>query len=533
MQQGSETTDLGQALSVLRRRLPLILLCVVLGAGAAYAYSKHEVKKYVATASVVYNYNSLSQQIAGLSAGSLSSSSLLAQQASNLELARGGDTAAKTARIVGHGLTAVRVATSVSVVAQGESSILDITATSTSPMLAAEIANTYARQFVHAQQGANRRYLKSALAIVEEQLAALTKEQRVGNDGLQLQNRAQTLSLLSRLNYGNVQVGQEAFPPASPASPKVTRDTGLGLLLGLVLGLAFAFSLERLDRTIRRPEDLERLYRLPALGAVPKSRAFARKARSKKHRRTPLPPADAEAFALIRAHLRFFAINQRLRTIIVASAAPGEGKSTIARHLAEAEARSGARVLLLEVDLRHPTLAQQLDIQPGPGLADVLIGAIPKDEATQTVTLEASGGGGAERTLDVLTAGAVLPPNPGELLESHAMADLLARAQTTYDLVILDTPPSTVVSDALPLLSKVDGVVVVGWVGRSRRDAAERFHDVLASSGASLLGVIGNGSTVATPGDYSSAQGDGPTSPAAASMNGASSREKLVVTTKG
>ncbi len=532
MQQSPETTDLGQALGVLRRRLPLIVLCVVLATGAAYAYSKHEVKKYVATASIVYNYNSLSQQVAGLSTGGLSSSGLLAQQASNIELAKGGDTAAKTASLIGHGLTAVRVADNVSVAGQGESGVLDVTATSTAPVLAAEIANTYAHQFVDEQQSANRHYLKSALALVEKQLAGLSRLQRVGSDGLQLQNRAQTLSLLSELNYGNVQVGQEALPPASPSSPRISRNTGLGLFLGLVLGLTFAFSLERLDRRIRRPEDLERIYRLPMLGAVPKSGALAGKARDKEGRRGILPPAEAEAFALIRAHLRFFNINHRLRTIVVASAALGEGKSTIARHLAEAESRSGSRVLLLEVDLRHPTLARQLDIQPGPGLADVLIGAIQMDEATQTIELEASGGG-AGRTLDVLTAGAVLPPNPGELLESHAMADLLERVQATYDLVILDSPASTVVSDALPLLTKVDGVVIVGWVGRSRGDAAERLHHVLASSGASLLGVIANGSAAGTPSGYAHPKSGGPTPLVGTSMNGASSHEGLVVTTKG
>jgi Mrp family chromosome partitioning ATPase len=97
------------------------------------------------------------------------------------------------------------------------------------------------------------------------------------------------------------------------------------------------------------------------------------------------------------------------------------------------------------------------------------------------------------RTLDVLVAGAALPPNSGELIESRAMETLLERVQSAYDLVVLDTPPLTVVSDAFPLLRKVDGVIIVGRVGRNRRDVAERLHETLTGAGAPLLGVIANG----------------------------------------
>jgi polysaccharide biosynthesis transport protein len=530
VQQGPEALNLEQFLGVLRRRAPWIVLCFVLVTGATYGFSKHETKKYTATASVTFNHNSLSQQIAGLSAGS--SSSALAQQESDLELVRGGDTAAKTASLLGHGLTAEQVAGSLSVGAQGESSVVDVAATATSPALAAAIANTYTSQFVKEQQTANRRYFKSALKLVHKQLAALSSKQIAGGEGLQLQNRAQTLSLLAELGYGNIQVAQEALAPSSPSSPKTKSNTILGALLGLLTGLGLAFLLERLDRRIRRPEDLEAIYRLPRLGTVPKSAALARSARGKGGRQAVLPPAEAEAFNLIRAHLRFFNIDRDLRTLVIASAAPGDGKTTIARRLAEAAARSGSRVLLLEVDLRHPALARQLDIQSGPGLADVLIGAVPMDEATQPVDVEAPPGKGTRRrTLDVLAAGAVPPPNPGELLESRAMDAVLERARSAYDLVVVDTPPLTAVSDAFPLLRKVDGVVIVGWVGRSRRDAAERLHQILAGSGAPLLGVVANGSKPVGAGAYAYARDDG-SPPAVASANGAGPSEELVPTVK-
>ena len=230
VQQGSETLNLEQALGVLRRRLPLIVLCVVVVAGAAYGYSKHQTKQYTATASLAFGENSLSQQIAGLPA--TSSNNLVAQQNSNLELVRLGDMAAKTASQLGHGLTEERVAGDLSIAGAGESNVVDVSATATSPALASAIANTYVRQFVKEQQISNRLYFKSALTLVNKQLAALSPRQRVGPDGVELQDRAQTLGLLAELNYGNVQVAQEALPPTSPSSPKTSRNTALGLPAG-------------------------------------------------------------------------------------------------------------------------------------------------------------------------------------------------------------------------------------------------------------------------------------------------------------
>jgi succinoglycan biosynthesis transport protein ExoP len=527
VQQDSEGLNFEQALRALRRRAPLILLCVVLAAGAAFGFSKRQTKQYTATASVDFSNNPVSQQIAGLSD---SGSGSLAQQASNVELVKLGDTAAKTAILVGHGLTAEAVSEGVSVAGQGESNVVDVSATMASPTLAAATANTYARQFVKAQQRANTRYLKSALALVNRQLAALSPAQRLGEDGLNLQDRAQTLTFLAGLKYGDVQMAQEALAPSSPSSPKTSRNTALGALLGLLIGLALALMLERLDRRVKRPEDLEAIYHLPLVGEVPKSGSLTRSARDTKGGKAGLLPVEAEAFNLIRAHLRFFNVDRDLRTIVIASAAPGDGKTTIALNLAKAAARLGSRVLLLEADLRHPTLVEHLDIQPGMGLADVLIGAVQMGVATESVALDAPPGEGAEeRTLDLLAAGVVLPPNPGELIESRAMESVLEHARSTYDLVVIDTPPLTAVSDAFPLLTKVDGVVIVGWVGRSRHDAAERLHQILASSGAPLLGVIANGvksgGPSPYPGDDKSSLAFGTSSDRSSSSSPSSSKE--------
>jgi len=186
---------------------------------------------------------------------------------------------------------------------------------------------------------------------------------------------------------------------------------------------------------------------------------------------------------------------------MVASAAPGDGKTTVARHLAAAAARMGSRVLLLEADLRRPTIALQLDIASG------------------------------------LVAGSSLPPNPGELIESHAMESLLQQAKSKYDLIVVDTPPLTAVSDAFPLLGKVDGVIIVGRVGRNRRDIAQRLHETLTGAGAPLLGVVANGfksgrlSGYGYSYDYAAGVKGAPTDDAA-SANGASASDEPVPTAK-
>jgi polysaccharide biosynthesis transport protein len=501
MDPDNTSLSLEQILDVIRRRALWVALCFLLVTFATFLFSAEQTKKYTATAALVFNNNQLGQQAAGLQPVSVSNQQ--SQQDTNVKLVQLGDMAQRTAQRLGRGLTEEKVGASLGVSAQGESNIVDVSATASSAALAAEIANTYTNQFVTEQQTSNHQYYASALALVNKQLAALSRRQRLSAAGVALENRAQSLGVLAELNSGNVQLAQAAAVPTAPSSPKTKRNTVLGAILGLLLGLGVAFLIEHFDRRIREPKDLAEIYQLPLLGVVPESSALGGPAPSNGYAFDALPGGEAEAFQLLRAHLTYFNVDRRLRTLLIASAAPGDGKTTVARHLAAASARMGSRVLLMEVDLRRPTVARQLAIRSRPGLADVLIEVVEMRAAIQSIQLDQVFAQGSEgRTLDVLVAGAVMPPNPAALIESTAMESVLEQAKSEYDLVVIDTPPLTAVSDAFPLLGKVDGVVIVGWIGRNRRDVAQRLHETLAGAGAPLLGVVANGFSARGLGAY-------------------------------
>ena len=479
MEHQPDTLTLADAVGVLRRRLPLIALCAAVVAAAAYAYSAQQQKQYTASASLVFSTNPLSQQIAGLPPAS--TGNLLAQQASNLELVRLGDMAARTASSLGHGLTEQKVAAALSIAGQGESSVVGVTATAASPELAAAIANTYSEDFVAEQQASNSGYFRSALALVNRQLSHLTRAERFGPAGVALQNRAQTLILLSHLRYGNVQLAQHAIAPAGPSAPRISRNALLGLLVGLLIGVGLAFALERLDDRVRRPEELAQIYGVPLLGAVPGARRSLL-------RRTPTAAATTHAFGLIRARLRLAGPRSERQVILLLAAEAGDATDATAVGLAAAEARAGARVLLVKASLSPGSIAQGLGLPAGPGLVDVLAGRRSLAEAIRSLDL--SVGAGVQGRLDALAAGAELVQDPAALLESDAMGALLERARIAYDTIFLVSRASADGPDALALLGRVDGVIVTGAPGRARRQAAEQLHRLLQGTGVAVLGVV-------------------------------------------
>jgi tyrosine-protein kinase len=484
----SSPLDLVGAIKVLRRRLPSIALCVVIAAGAAFGLSMHEHPKYTATAQILFRNAQLDQQAAGLQV--VSQVNPQPQSDTNLRLASLPRVAAETASALGGGVRPKDVANAIAVAQVGDTNLAQVSATWTSPAFAAKVANVYAQNVIADRQRADADYYSNALRAVNLQFDALTRAQQQGVEGADLKDRANSLQILSQLQSGEVQREQAAAVPTSPSSPKVLRNTVVAAFFGLLLGLAFALILHRLDRRLTEPSDLEEIYGVPLLGVVPESPAL-RRARDEPDTGGELPASEAEIFGLLRAHIRYFNVDRDLRVVVVVSAAPGDGKTTVARNLAMAASMVGSRVLFIEADLRRPVASGQFGAKSEPGLSEVLLGDASLGDAAQRVDF-------AQRNhtsvgLDVLVAGGVLPPNPPQVMESHAMGALLEEARTAYDLIVVDTPPLVLVPDAFPLLRRADGVIIVSRLGRNRRDVALRLRDTLAGAEAPVVGVVANG----------------------------------------
>jgi capsular exopolysaccharide synthesis family protein len=178
--------------------------------------------------------------------------------------------------------------------------------------------------------------------------------------------------------------------------------------------------------------------------------------------------------------------------VLITSAAVGEGKTTVAWNLAAAAAESGIKTLLLEADLRNPRLVQQYNVPAHQGLSDVLSGQAQPGDVVHQVLVANRTNGHAPTPLDVITAGRI-PPNPTDLIESEMMRRLIRGAERHYDLVVVDSPPTAVVSDAVPLILQVSGLIVVTRLGVSTRDEAIHLRSQLRNMHAPVLGVVVNG----------------------------------------
>jgi polysaccharide biosynthesis transport protein len=376
----------------------------------------------------------------------------------------------------------------VSIESDGASDLVTIEATSSDPEMAADVANSFAKNYVEFRRNADREQVANARELVEADLESLDEVEVSTEEGQALARQVSQLKALEALQTGNAEVVQNATEPTEPSSPKTVRNTVLGGLLGLLLGTALAVFLERFDRRLRSPKELEAGLGTSLLVAVPDDRKVARSDNGMRE----LQQRHPVTFHTLRTRLKYFNVDGEIRSVLITSPHSGDGKSTMSWSLAANAAAAGQEVLLVETDMHKPTLALQTRHQPIPGLSECLSGQSSLDEVTRRVQVNSvTGGEKDEPTLSVIFSGS-LPPNPAELLESQRMSALLEQFSTQYDLVVIDTPPLLKVADAVPLIQQVDGVVVVGHVGRTTADEAEELATQLKTYGASLLGVIAN-----------------------------------------
>lgn len=268
-----------------------------------------------------------------------------------------------------------------------------------------------------------------------------------------------------------------ALVPTTPASPHSVQNVILGLVIGLAVGLGFAILRAVLDNRIHSLHDIEASTDAPVLGGIildPEA-----KKRPLIVRADPRSPR-AESFRSLRTNLQFVDVDGDSRTFVVSSAGPGEGKSTTTANLAIALAETGARVALVDADLRLPRVAEYMGIEGGVGLTDVLIGRVDLVDVLQ------QWGTGK---LFVLPSGQV-PPNPSELLGSQAMQRTITAMAEAFDYVLIDSPPLLLVTDAAVVSRFTDGVLLVAASGSTRKPQLTAAVEKLDAIGSRLFGVI-------------------------------------------
>ncbi len=281
-----------------------------------------------------------------------------------------------------------------------------------------------------------------------------------------------------------VSVWERAKLPVTPISPQPTRNLALGVLLGLIAGIAAALVRFRLDTSISGEEDARESTDLPNLAMIAYDADAVRRPliiNARPH------SARAEAFRQLRTNLQFVDVDAGPRSILVSSSVPGEGKTTTICNLAISLAQGGARVCLIDGDLRRPSFGEYLGVESAAGLTSVLIGAADLDDVLQPW----GEGRVGEGRVEVLASGPV-PPNPSELLGSKGMADLIELLQARFDIVLIDAPPLLPVTDAAVLATRAEGVLLVARVGRTSREQLRRAAEALRAVDARMVGTVLN-----------------------------------------
>ncbi|AXH98105.1 formate--tetrahydrofolate ligase [Ornithinimicrobium avium] len=268
-----------------------------------------------------------------------------------------------------------------------------------------------------------------------------------------------------------------AAVPGRPVEPDPERNLALGALAGLLLGVAFALARQALDQRVRGTADVEAISDRPVLSTIPMRKADD--AHSIYLELDPFGP-QAEAVRQLRTNMMFVDVTTGKHSFVISSTLPGEGKTTTAVNLALAMSDAGTKVLLIDADLRHPSVGTTLGLEGGVGLTTVLLGDADVHDVVQPW-------GG--NNLHVLTAGEV-PPNPSELLGSSKMHELFERLSEQYDFILVDTPPVLPVTDAMVIEKLTGGMLMVVASGETRKRHVSEAMRVLETTGTHVAGFV-------------------------------------------
>jgi capsular exopolysaccharide synthesis family protein len=506
-------------LGVLRRRRRLIIVAVLLGALGALAFSLVQTPRYTAKSELLL-HRTPSEAILVDEVGQVRSSADSERELNNEIRLLESTTVRDAVDDEYNGPLDVKDVTAGAASSDSDDSIV-VSMTSTSPEEAAKVVNLYTDTYITTRREQQVEDILAASDQIQGRLDEIRAEiaevsqplqdveqqvlssepgsaERQGLEDERLRVMAEVMPRLAPLQSrestfegqleqlqvtrdltgsGGVQVLSQAEVPTSPSSPDTVANVVIGALIGLLAGIAGAFAADRLDDSVRSKDDAERITGLPTLGVIPKATDMQGDLATLQASSSP----TAEAFRLLRTSVKFLSVESPVRTVVVTSAAPSEGKTVTAANLALVLSQKGERVLLVVADLRRPRAHELFGAPQSPGLTSVLLGESTPEAAIYAI--EDMPG------LHLLPPGPP-PPNPAELLDSERARQVIAAAAERYDTVIIDSPPVLPVTDAQVLARAADAVLlVVAYRETSQRDLT-RAVELLEQVDAPLIGTV-------------------------------------------
>jgi capsular exopolysaccharide synthesis family protein len=291
-------------------------------------------------------------------------------------------------------------------------------------------------------------------------------------------NYQQTLLALQQTSTG-VAVAEPPALPESPIRPKTFQNTLLTAILGLLFATGGVFAIDALDDTIKNPEEIRQKFGLTILGVIARHTSPAGLPITQDQPRSPV----SESFRALRTNITYAAIDTPMRTIMITSATPQDGKTTVTSNLGVVFAQGGKKAVVIDGDMRRPQEDNRFGLENKSGLSELFVTSVDKMNGSAQKT-------GVEGLM-VITSGKI-PPNPAELMASKKMLQIIERLNTEYDLVLVDTPPVLSVTDAAALAPGVDGVILVAKPGVTKLSAFKQTLEQLQAVGARILGVVLN-----------------------------------------
>jgi polysaccharide biosynthesis transport protein len=359
----------------------------------------------------------------------------------------------------------------------GQAGLVAVTATASSPELAQRLANGFVVQAIALSTARMHTAIQQELPTLQAELLAVPQAQRYGPGSLGAQ--VDELRQLSHQNDPTLVLAAPATLPTAPSSPKTKLSLAAGLIGGLLIGIGAAFLLHAIDPRVRREEQLRERFGLPILARIPRQQ----------RRRVPRPllpselsPGGHEGYRTLRTTLAARSRTSKSRAFLVTGSAPAEGKSTTAMGLAGALAQGGARVLMIEADLRKPTFAASFKLDRFDGTEDVLSGHTDLSAAIVPVTIE-------DAPVSILAAHPTTGEAVGGLSFSTAQK-LVEEAKALADFVVIDSAPLTEVIDALPFAQAADEVLIVARLDQTRIAKVDELYDLLTEHGISRMGLV-------------------------------------------